>query len=164
MPGHFHATVVGGTTLAFMGLTYFVLPLIFRRDVLAPKLATVQPYLFGIGIVIMSRAACPSPGSYGVPRRHWDVEFASSFFQPPIEPAAFLFLGVMGIGGLLAGLGGALYVLITVGSGSSSASACLTRPAPFLWLRCRRTADSVAISGTLVLSSSSSRRSSSTTS
>src|SRR5262249_26777804 len=31
IPGHFHATVVAGTTLAFMGLTYYVVPLIFRR-------------------------------------------------------------------------------------------------------------------------------------
>src|SRR6266498_3464074 len=30
--GHFHATVVAGTTIAFMGLTYFVVPLIFRRQ------------------------------------------------------------------------------------------------------------------------------------
>ena len=28
--GHFHATVVGGTTLAFMGLTYYVIPLILE--------------------------------------------------------------------------------------------------------------------------------------
>ncbi len=29
IPGHFHTTVVGGTALAFMAVTYYVLPLIF---------------------------------------------------------------------------------------------------------------------------------------
>jgi cytochrome c oxidase subunit 1 len=115
IPGHFHSTVVAGTTLAFMGLTYFVVPLIFRRRIIAPKLATVQVYLFGIGIAIFA-GGMTTAGSYAIPRRHWDVQFASSFFQPPIEPTAFVFLGVMGIGGLLAALGGALYVLLTVGS------------------------------------------------
>ncbi|MFO1351615.1 MAG: cbb3-type cytochrome c oxidase subunit I, partial [Gammaproteobacteria bacterium] len=32
VPGHFHATVVAGTTLAFMAITYLVVPLIFQRE------------------------------------------------------------------------------------------------------------------------------------
>jgi cytochrome c oxidase subunit 1 len=32
VPGHFHATVVAGTTLAFMAITYLIVPLIFRRQ------------------------------------------------------------------------------------------------------------------------------------
>jgi len=113
IPGHFHSTVVAGTTLAFMGLTYFVVPLIFRRRIIWPRLATAQIYLFGIGIALFA-AGMTTAGSYAIPRRHWDVQFASSIFQPPIEPAAFFFLGLMGIGGLLAAAGGGLYVLLTV--------------------------------------------------
>jgi cytochrome c oxidase subunit 1 len=30
VPGHFHATVVIGTTLAFMGITYFLVPMLFQ--------------------------------------------------------------------------------------------------------------------------------------
>jgi cytochrome c oxidase subunit 1 len=115
IPGHFHATVVAGTTLAFMGLTYFVVPLIFRRHLLSTRLATLQVYLFGIGMAIFV-GGMTTAGSYAIPRRHWDVQFATSIFQPPIEPAAFLFLGIMGVGGLFALAGGALYVLVTVGS------------------------------------------------
>ena len=38
-----------GTTLAFMAMTYLVIPLIFRRELVMPRLARWQPYLFGIG-------------------------------------------------------------------------------------------------------------------
>src|SRR5512143_4122978 len=50
VPGHFHATVVIGTTLAFMGLTYFLIPSLFSREVAFPALAQWQPYLFGLGM------------------------------------------------------------------------------------------------------------------
>src|SRR6202162_3826198 len=50
VPGHFHATVVVGTTLAFMGLTYFLIPVLFRRELMFPGLAKWQPYLFGLGM------------------------------------------------------------------------------------------------------------------
>ena len=113
--GHFHATVVAGTTIAFMGLTYYVVPLIFRRHLISTKLATAQIYLFGIGMTIFI-GGMTTAGSYAIPRRHWDVQFATSLFQPPVEAAAFAFLGIMGVGGLFALAGGALYVLITVGS------------------------------------------------
>jgi len=113
IPGHFHATVVAGTTLAFMGLTYYVVPLIWRRRIVAPRLALAQVYAFGIGIAIFS-AGMTTAGSYAVPRRHWDVQFTGAMFQPPVEAAAYVFLGIMGLGGLLAAVGGALYVGITV--------------------------------------------------
>jgi len=113
IPGHFHATVVAGTTLAFMGLTYYVVPLIFRRQIVSMRWATTQIYVFGLGMAILV-GGMTTAGSYSIPRRHWDVQFATSLFQPPIEPAAYFFLGVMGIGGLIALLGGALYVLLTV--------------------------------------------------
>jgi cytochrome c oxidase subunit 1 len=115
IPGHFHATVVAGTTLAFMGLTYYVVPLIWRRRIVAPRLATFQVYAFGLGVAVFS-AGMTTAGSYAVPRRHWDVQFTGAMFQPPVEAAAFVFLGIMGLGGLLAALGGALYVGLTVAS------------------------------------------------
>ena len=52
IPGHFHVTVVGGTSLAFMGLAYYVVPLIFQRDFIFRGVARVQPWLFGIGGIL----------------------------------------------------------------------------------------------------------------
>jgi cytochrome c oxidase subunit 1 len=111
--GHFHGTVVAGTTLSFMGLTYYVIPLIFRREVVAPKLAMIQPYLFGIGVTILS-VSMMMAGGFGVPRRHWDITFAGAPFGFEFSPVVFLLMGTMAMGAILAVLGGAIYVGVTV--------------------------------------------------
>lgn len=113
IPGHFHATVVGGTTLAFMGLCYYVVPLIFRREYAARALCRLQPYLFGIGIVLVS-IGMSFAGSYGVPRRHWDIEFTGAQFAKGFDSGAHLMLGVVGIGAVVAFLGLLMFILLTV--------------------------------------------------
>jgi cytochrome c oxidase subunit 1 len=113
IPGHFHVTVVGGTTLAFMALTYYVVPLIFQKEYYAKALCRIQPYLFGGGITLMA-LGMSFAGSYGVPRRHWDVEFTGAQFATGFDPGAHVMLGVMGIGAVLAFLGLLLYILLTV--------------------------------------------------
>ena len=113
IPGHFHATVVGGTSLAFMGLAYYVVPLLFQREYPLKALARLQPYLFAIGIVTLS-LGMSFAGSYGVPRRHWDVEFTGATFSPGFDSAAHLMLGVVGIGAVLAFLGLITFILLTV--------------------------------------------------
>jgi cytochrome c oxidase subunit 1 len=113
VPGHFHSTVVGGTALAFMAVTYYVLPLVFRKRVAFWGLAKIQPYIFGLGIVILSMSMI-FQGIFGVPRRHWDVSFANAPFQVEYHPAVQLFQATMGLGGLLAILGGLVYIVIAV--------------------------------------------------
>ncbi|RMG13862.1 MAG: cytochrome C oxidase subunit I [Planctomycetota bacterium] len=108
IPGHFHATVVGGTTLAFMGLTYYVVPLIFRREYYARPLARIQPYLFGSGIAIMA-LAMSFAGSYGVPRRVWDADAGAN-----LSAGANLMLAGVGLGGTLAFIGLLTFILLTV--------------------------------------------------
>jgi cytochrome c oxidase subunit 1 len=115
IPGHFHATVVAGTALAFMGITYYVIPLIFRKQVAFWPLAKVQPYLFAIGMVVFSMAMTFA-GSFGVPRRHWDISFTNAPYDVQFNPAVDLVIGIMAMGGLLAALGGGIYILITVWS------------------------------------------------
>jgi cytochrome c oxidase subunit I len=113
VPGHFHTTVVGGTALVFMAVTYYVLPLIFGKRVAFWGVAKIQPYLFAIGIVILSMSMI-FQGIFGVPRRHWDVSFANAPFPVEYHPAVQLFQATMGIGGLLAVAGGLAYILIAV--------------------------------------------------
>jgi cytochrome c oxidase subunit 1 len=113
VPGHFHATVVAGTTLAFMGLTYLVLPLIFQREVMFPGLAKIQPYLFAIGVAGISLFMMGA-GTLGVARRHWDITFTDAPLTFDYPAAAFLMLGLNGTFAIMAALGGALYIFITV--------------------------------------------------
>jgi cytochrome c oxidase subunit 1 len=115
IPGHFHSTVVSGTALAFMGATYYLLPLIFRRKVAFWKLAKIQPYLFAGGLLLLVMGMTFA-GSFGVPRRHWDISFSQAPFDVPFNPAVDLFLAVMGIGGIIAVTGALAFILIAVKS------------------------------------------------
>ena len=113
VPGHFHATVVIGTTLAFMALTYFLIPVLFRRQVMMPGLAKWQPYLFGIGMSVFTLAMMGA-GTLGVERRHWDMAFTGSALSFDYPASAFTLMGVVGISGVAAILGGAIFILVTV--------------------------------------------------
>ncbi len=113
VPGHFHATVVGGTTLAFMGLAYYVVPLIFQREFFMKWLARIQPYIFAGGITLMS-IGMSFAGSNGVPRRHWDVEFTGAGIGAGFDAGAHFMLGLMGIGGTIAFIGMLIFILLTV--------------------------------------------------
>ena len=115
VPGHFHGTVVAGTTLAFMAMTYYVLPLIFQRDVIWPKLARWQPYLFGIGAGGISLFMMGA-GTLGVPRRHWDIAMTDAAHPFDLPSGGFLMMGLNGIAAVIAAAGGILYILITVGT------------------------------------------------
>ena len=115
VPGHFHGTVVAGTTLAFMAVTYLVVPLIFRREILWPALARWQPYLFAIGVGGISLFMMGA-GTLGVSRRHWDITFSDAPMTFDYPGTAFLMLGLNGIFALLAAVGGLAYVAVVVGS------------------------------------------------
>jgi cytochrome c oxidase subunit 1 len=115
IPGHFHATVVSGTAMAFMGVTYYVIPLIFRKQVAFYSMARWQPYVFSIGMLIFS-LSMTFAGSFGIPRRHYDISFTGAAFGVEYSPAATLMIGIMAIGGLIAATGGAMYIIITVWS------------------------------------------------
>jgi cytochrome c oxidase subunit 1 len=113
LPGHFHSTVVGGTTLAFMALTYYLIPLIFRKELKLKKLAIWQPYLFGIGMILTSVGMIVS-GIQGVSRRHWDISFANATFPVTLPGTVDLSLAVMGIGILLAVTGGIFFMAVVL--------------------------------------------------
>ena len=114
VPGHFHATVATGTTLAFMGLVYYVLKLVFRRDWVVEPLAAVQPYLYagamGVAVLMMMYLGV----LYGVPRRHPSVmNIPGTDFS---FAAASPLFAIFGVAAVLAILGGALFAAIAVGT------------------------------------------------
>lgn len=134
IPGHFHVTVVGGTALAFMGLTYYVIPLIFQKRVALWGLAKAQPYLFAVGVVVLGMSMT-FLGTFGVPRRHWDISFANAPFSVEFPPAVDMFLATLGLGGLLTAVAVLSYIVIAVLSvffGTPVSEADLNNGAPGL--------------------------------
>jgi cytochrome c oxidase subunit 1 len=115
VPGHFHGTVVAGTTLAFMAMTYLLVPLIFRRELIMKKVARWQPYVFGIGVAGIS-IFMMGAGTLGVSRRHWDMTFADAVLPFDYPSAAYLMMGLNGIFAIMAAIGGLMYVVVVVGS------------------------------------------------
>ena len=115
VPGHFHGTVVAGTTLAFMALTYLLIPLIFQREIIWPRLAKIQPYLFALGVTGISLFMMGA-GTLGVARRHWDITFADAPLGFEYPATAFLMMGMNGISAIFAALGGFSFIAIVVGS------------------------------------------------
>lgn len=115
VPGHFHATVVVGTTLTFMGVMYYLVPVLFRRELIAPTLAKWQPYLFGLTMYFLCLVMMGA-GTLGVSRRHWDMAFQGAAMAYEWPGAAYLMMALVGISGMIAIAGGIAFVYIMLGS------------------------------------------------
>lgn len=113
IPGHFHVTVVGGTALAFMAVTYYVIPLIFRKRVSLWPLVKYQPYIFGGGITVMSMGMT-FQGIFGVPRRHYEITAAASNFPVEFHPAVNILQAIFGAGGTVAAIGALIFIFSAV--------------------------------------------------
>ena len=113
IPGHFHVTVVGGTALAFMAVTYYVIPLIFQKKVALWPLVRFQPYIFGIGITVMSMCMT-FMGIFGAPRRHWDITGGSAPFTVDFHPAVNLLQAIFALGGVIAVIGALIFIFSAV--------------------------------------------------
>ncbi len=107
IPAHYHGCIVG-VTLAFMGLAYHLLP---RLGYSAPRsrLAAWQPWLYGGGQLAHIVGLVWS-GGYGVERK---VAGAAQVLRTPQEVAG---MALMGLGGLVAILGGLAFVVVVIGA------------------------------------------------
>lgn len=107
IPAHYHGSIVG-VTLALMGLTYDLLP---RLGYLRPsiKWSRIQPYIYGGGQFLHVVGLVWS-GGYGVQRKVAGVEQGLDGLE---KIAA---MGLMGFGGLIAILGGLLFLIIVFGA------------------------------------------------
>ncbi|MDX1488090.1 MAG: cbb3-type cytochrome c oxidase subunit I [Acidiferrobacterales bacterium] len=149
-PGHFHGTVVAGTTLAFMAITYLVIPLIFRRELVMKRIAQWQPYIFALGVTGISLFMMGA-GTLGVSRRHWDITFADAALKFDYPEAAFLMMGLNGLSALLAALGGIMYIVVVVGSVLFGKPTTDTSLPKLNVISSYGSADSVKVPGTYVL-------------
>jgi cytochrome c oxidase subunit I len=103
IPAHYHGCIVG-VTLALMGLVYLLLPRLGYRAP-AGRLAHWQPLLYGAG-QLMHIVGLVWSGGYGVQRK---VAGAEQVLRSNSEIAG---MGLMGLGGLIAIVGGLMFVLV----------------------------------------------------
>ena len=105
IPAHYHGCIVG-VTLALMGLVYKLLPALGYA---APqgRLATSQPWLYAAG-QLMHIVGLVWSGGYGVQRK---VAGAEQVLRSPSEIAG---MGLMGLGGAVAIVGGLLFVVVVL--------------------------------------------------
>ncbi len=82
-----------------MALTYFLIPVLFRREMIVPGLAKWQPYLFGLSMYFFCLVMMGA-GTLGVPRRHWDIGFAGTALPYEWPGAAYLMMALVGIAGI----------------------------------------------------------------
>jgi cytochrome c oxidase subunit I len=105
IPAHYHGCIVG-VTIALMGLAYLLLPALgFARP--SVRLATWQPYIYGSGQLLHITGLVWS-GGYGVQRK---VAGSEQVLRTTQEIAG---MGLMGLGGLIAVIGGLLFVVVMV--------------------------------------------------
>jgi hypothetical protein len=103
IPAHYHGSIVG-VTLALMGFAYLLLPALGYARV-EGRLATAQPIVYGVGQILHITGLALS-GFLGIQRKTAGAAQGLESIQ------AKLAMGVMGIGGLLAVIGGILFVWI----------------------------------------------------
>ena len=105
IPAHYHGCIVG-VTLALMGLVYLLLPQLGWR---APqgRLAVAQPILYAVGQLLHIVGLVWS-GGYGVQRK---VAGSEQVLRSAGEIAG---MGLMGLGGLVAIVGGLLFVVVVL--------------------------------------------------
>lgn len=107
VPAHYHGSIVG-VTLALMGLTYYLLPRLGLGRPLG-RAARLQPWVYGVGQILHIGGLAAS-GAMGIARK------TAGSAQGLDSLAATLSMGVMGLGGLLAVIGGILFVLVVIGA------------------------------------------------
>ena len=120
IPAHYHGCIVG-VTLALMGLAYHLLPRLGYASV-DSRMAALQPAVYGIG-QLMHITGLVWSGGYGVQRK---VAGADQVLRSSGEIAG---MGLMGLGGLVAIVGGLLFVVVMLRAlrAGAAASVCEAR-------------------------------------
>lgn len=103
VPAHYHGSIVG-VTLGFMGLAYLLLPRLGYADP-DSRMARWQPWVYGGG-QLMHILGLAWSGGYGVQRKVAGSE------QVLVSLPQKIGMGMMGLGGLIAVIGGVMFVWV----------------------------------------------------
>src|SRR3990172_4296140 len=105
IPSHYHG-VIGGVTLAFMGLTNHII-YILKRDIYSIRLAKIQPYIYGTGQTLFVIGMFLA-GAHGVQRKTFGAA------QNLDDIAKIACMAIVGMGGLIAITGGIIFVINSI--------------------------------------------------
>ena len=103
IPAHYHGSIVG-VTLAFMGIAYYLLPILGYRAPVS-KTAQLQPYVYGGG-QLMHILGLAWSGGYGVKRK------TAGAAQGLDSLPEVVGMGMMGLGGLISIIGGVMFLVV----------------------------------------------------
>ena len=115
LPGHFHGTVVSGTTMAFMAVTYYLIPVVFQRKLALGGMAKLQPYVFAGGGAVFA-IALMGAGTLGVQRRHADITFAGQPLAYEYPEIAKGLMSIGEIGAIVMAVGATMFILVVLAS------------------------------------------------
>jgi len=103
VPAHYHGSIVA-VTLAYMGISYHILPRLGFKPITG-KAATWQPVIYGCGQLLHITGLVWS-GGYGVQRKTAGLDQGLDGMERVIS------MGVMGLGGGIAVIGGIMFLVI----------------------------------------------------
>lgn len=103
VPAHYHGSIVA-VTLAYMGISYHILPRLGFKPIIG-KAATWQPVVYGCGQLLHITGLVWS-GGYGVQRKTAGLDQGLEGVERVVS------MGVMGLGGGIAVIGGIMFLVI----------------------------------------------------
>ncbi|MFB6072123.1 MAG: b(o/a)3-type cytochrome-c oxidase subunit 1 [Halobacterium sp.] len=136
VPGHFHLTVGTAFALTAMATSYWLYPQLTGKRLQHRRIATVQPYLWFVGMTLMSNAMHRG-GLAGLPRRTAQPLFrgaGAAPFDPVLGSIAEIQLQIA-VGGVLLFTSLVMFLVVITGTWLSRAGAAPLRvngslPAP----------------------------------
>ena len=114
VPGHFHLTVGTASALTMMAISYWLYPQISGKRLQFYGVAQIQPYIWFIGMGLMSNAMHRA-GLAGVPRRTAEPQYTQFDFAPVLGSMSEMRLQIA-IGGSLLTLGALMFVFVMAGT------------------------------------------------
>lgn len=108
--GHFHTTLAGAVFLTYMGILYWLLPMLRGRRLFQPRLALAQVYLWFIGMFIFG-TGMGRGGVEGAIRRT-DMGGAEAYMSADWVP----WMNMSALGGLLLLISSVLLFIVVLGT------------------------------------------------
>jgi cytochrome c oxidase subunit 1 len=114
VPGHFHLTVGTAAALTFMAISYWLVPQITGKRLQHRTMATIQPYVWFVGMTLMSNAMHRA-GLAGIPRRTAEPQYDTVAFQGVVGSVGEMRIQIV-IGGTMLFLGLVMFLLVMLGT------------------------------------------------